>query len=372
MFAGACALVCACATESFPSKRPLTGAEIAAMSQTDLVLDENNEGVGKSWFMTDSSAAGAQYGLIGALVTATMDAIMNAGPARRAKQAANEVAEVVLAEKLNDSLHKQLDLDRAAADSGSGKVTIGSVTTIQKISHPAAPNDAVEVTVNYLLSEDASALRIVATASYENSAMPYHTPYPYKQSPPKAELTGPAYRNTFTYESAHLPLPVLTPELKQRLIESVQRAYADTEVKFPAEQQADQKRMNKELVEANDDKLSKSEASIFLVREWLKSDGSPLIQEIEKAHAFIAKYVLVDVNDTAVPRLTGEDRLVETAADGRSVRMVGSGVASGSYVSSPGALTEFTTYGNAAEYPAANMERIKSLRAQAKLDAKAK
>ena len=106
MFVGACALAGACATESFPSKRPLTSAEIAAMSQTDLVLDENNEGVGKSWFMTDSSAAGAQYGLIGALVTATMDAIMNAGPARRAKQAANEVAEVVLAEKLNESLHK--------------------------------------------------------------------------------------------------------------------------------------------------------------------------------------------------------------------------------------------------------------------------
>ena len=77
---------------------------------------ENNRGVEKSWFMTDSSAAGAQYGLIGALVTSVMDAIMNAGPSKRAQQAANEIAALVPADALNVSLMSHLQGQVPAAD----------------------------------------------------------------------------------------------------------------------------------------------------------------------------------------------------------------------------------------------------------------
>jgi hypothetical protein len=82
-------LLVGCATvEPIPNKRPLTTQSIQAIGKVKVAPTENLRGVEKSWFMTDSSAAGAQYGLIGALVTSVMDAIINAGPSKRAQQAA--------------------------------------------------------------------------------------------------------------------------------------------------------------------------------------------------------------------------------------------------------------------------------------------
>jgi hypothetical protein len=97
-------LLSGCATAVAPTARPLTQAHIDQMGPTRVVVAENTYGVGKSWFMTDSSAAGASYGLIGAVVSATMDAIINAGPSRRARQAADEINTIAPPSTLDVSL----------------------------------------------------------------------------------------------------------------------------------------------------------------------------------------------------------------------------------------------------------------------------
>ena len=374
VFAGACAT-----SEPFPIKRPLSQENIALMADTNVVVVENNSGIGASWFMQDSSAAGAQYGLIGALVSASMDAIMNAGPAGRAQQTADDLATVAVVDKLNQSLRAKLETLKAVPSGGG--ITIGEVTTTQKISSPAAANDAVELQVTYTLSEDASAMNIVASASYERADVKYKTPYTFK-SVPKTELEGPLYRNTFVYESNRFPLPALTPELKQELVTAIQKKYAAKTGAIPVSANApkdgkrrrgaplreseDYENMTKEIKEANDNTLSKSEASAFLIREWLKSDGAFLLNELETAHGYIAKYLLLDLNSTAVPSLTGTDQVVEQVADGRVVRMIGSGPAAGSYVSSAGGLKDFTTFGNAIQIAETHRKRINDLQAAAK------
>lgn len=63
--------------------RPLTSSHIETMGATPVTVSQNNNGIEKSWFFTSTAAAGAAYGLIGALVTVAMDAIINAGPSRR-------------------------------------------------------------------------------------------------------------------------------------------------------------------------------------------------------------------------------------------------------------------------------------------------
>ena len=124
--------------------------------------------------------------------------------------------------------------------------------------------------------------------------------------------------------------------------------------------------MTKELEEANDDRLTKAEIAIFLAREWTKNNGALLRAEIDNAHAFIAKYAVVDMNRTAIPSLTGVDELVETLADGRTVRRGGPGLTAGSYVSLPGNVSDFVTYGNAAAIAEVNEARIRNIQEQAR------
>ena len=83
--AAAAVLLTGCVTmQKHPNTRPMPADAISAVGKAKIAVAQNNNGVEKSWFMTDSSAAGASYGLIGGLVSGIMDAIMNAGPSRRA------------------------------------------------------------------------------------------------------------------------------------------------------------------------------------------------------------------------------------------------------------------------------------------------
>lgn len=66
---------------------------------------------------------------------------------------------------------------------------------------------------------------MIARVSYRSSTLKYATPYTFKGAVPKSELTGPVYQNTFTYHSAQLPIPSLTPDLKQRLVASIQASH---------------------------------------------------------------------------------------------------------------------------------------------------
>ena len=355
----------ACATAPVPNMRPLNAEQAAAMGPTPIVVVEDNHGVAKTWFAQDSSAAGAGYGLIGALVTATMDAIMNSFPARRAGKVSDEIAEVMPVDEINASLAEQFRRQMAAASGGTG-VVFSEVSTVQKLTAPEPLNDTVEIDADYRLSEDASTLQVIVTISYLNPAIPYVTPYTFEGSPPKAELSGPTYRNTFTYNSRQLPIPVLTPDLRERLIASIHESARDENGAMPVEGTDAFKAMNKELEQARDDELTKGEIGIFLAREWIKDNGALLRAEIENAHVFIARYTLLDLNRTAVPSLTGQDELVETLPDGRTVRRIGAGTITGSYVSSPAEVVGFTTYGNTMSIARVHQDRMTAIREAAR------
>ena len=354
----------ACATvEPSPHARPLNAQHIETLGATSVVVTENNTGVMKSWFRQDSSAAAASQGLLGVLIGAAIDGIMNYTPSRRARAAANELAEVMPAEALNESLVQHFTRQINAADQGG--VVVSDVRTVQKLTEPGVVDDALEVTTSYLLSEDATTLQISVTLTYQNAAIPYATPYTFEKVP-ETELTGPLYRNTFTYSSNQLPIPTLTPELRERLVTSIRENALDEQGNPPAEGTDAFKAMNKELEEAANDTLTKAEISIFLAREWTKNNGALLRAEIDGAHAFIARYAVLDMNRTALPSLTGVDELVETLPDGRTVRRVGPGVMAGSYVSLPGNVTDFVTYGNAAAIAEVNETRTRNIQEQAR------
>ena len=403
-----------CATApQYPTMRPLTDAHMATMSATPVVVSENNNGVEKAWFYTSTSSAGAAYGIIGVLVTTAIDAIVNAGPSRRAQKAADEIAELIDADALNASLVEQVRLQTpaaqaeaaaaaaaaAAAEQGAAAQQAGltevavtnaaaaapveaavipvavttpsgvyyeNVTAAQRLTARTPQNDVVEITVRYTLSEDSSTLRVIASASYQSTATPYTTRNQFTGSVPRAEREGPAYRNTFTYYSTQLPVPTLTPELRERLIANIQDSVRDANGNLPAEGTDDYQSMQRELENARDNRLSKDEIAIFLTREWIRDNGAMLRREIEQAHAFIAKYVLLDMNRTDVPSMAGQDALLETMADSRTVRRVGAGTEAGSYISSAGNVGSFSTYGNTIGIARVHNARIERVRAAAR------
>jgi hypothetical protein len=274
------------------------------------------------------------------------------------------MARLASSDELNESLSQHLHAQIPAAGTTPTGVSYESVDVTQRLGEHDHPDDVVQVNVRYTLSEDASTLRVQAVATYQSPQTPYHTPYHFSGSPPRSETQGPAYTNTFTYYSTQLPIPTLTPELQERLVTSIQNSARDANGgELPAEGTSQFRAMTHELDQARDNNLTKDEIAIFLTREWLANDGAKLHEEVERAHEFIARYVLVDLNRTTVPSITGQDELLETMTDERTVRRLGAGTEAGSYVSSAANVSSFSSYGNTIAISHANTARIQTLNA---------
>lgn len=353
----------ACAVTPVASKRPLTEAGIEAVGETEFVVVENANGMVKGWFMQDSSAAGASQGLIGALVVATIDAIANAGPSRRAQRLANEISEHVTPDMLSASLTEKLEAQMGESDSG---VRVMKVTDREPFFEDEPRQDTVDIVHGYKFSEDGSTFQVVADVTYTSSTMPYETVYTFEKSVPKSELSGPLYRNAFVYNSVSVPVPVLSDEIKQDMVEAVKASYADPDGTLPVDGDDDYKKYTKEIEKAQDDDFTKSEASVLVTQTWLKNDAELLKQEISRAHDFIATMILADMNSTEIPSLNGQDEIMNREDDGRFVRKVGSTVESGWYTSNPGDDQSFVTYGNTFAIASDNRSLVRQRKSEAK------
>ncbi len=331
---------------------------MARLGSTPVSITGTESGVEKSWYYTDVNGGG--MGLAGAIAGVIVTEIANSVPSARAERQASEIAEVITPEKLNSSMVAQFK--SAVAPPPAGPVTLRGPVITQKTVTPGPLDGVIEITTTYTLSEDSSVLRVISVATYANAAIPYQSRYKFEKTVPESEKSGPLYRNEFTYYSTPLPVPVLTPELKARLVASVRDSARDHNGALPAEGTSAAATLKHNIELAQDDHLTGGEMSVFLTREWLKDGGAPLMREIESAHAFVAKYVLLDLNRSAVPSLTGTDELLETSANDRTVRRIGSGVMAGSYVASAANVTAAATYGNTAAVGKATVAYVKGLK----------
>lgn len=360
-------LVAGCTTvQPVPIARPLNDSQIAAIGPTPVVVTETNMGITKSWVAQNFTAAGASQGLLGVLVGAAMDGIANYAPSRRAGRTANELATVMPAEAINESLVQAFQREINASPAAGG-ITISEVRSVQPLIDTGPTPGHLNVEASYQLSEDATMMLVNFTLTYDDPAVPYETPYTFEGQVPEAERTGPVYRNSFTFRSDQLPEPALTDDLRQRLVESIRESALDDDGNPPAEGSDAHKAMTREIELAMDDEFSRSEISIFLAREWTRNNGALLRSTIEEAHAFIARYAMLDMNRTVVPRMDGtSDEIVERMPNGRTVRRIGSTVLTGAYVSAPGNVDDFVSFGNAQAVARVNQDRTSEIQARAR------
>ncbi|MEP3654512.1 MAG: hypothetical protein ABJO36_06405 [Litorimonas sp.] len=372
------AILSGCATTSIPTTRKLSPDMAAQIGKTDVVIAENGAGVRAGWTSAGAAPTYNNYyyvppgtsplaaGVGAGIGQAIAIAILDAAPSARARKTANAVNANLDDERLDMQLK-----DKIAAELGGETVSFGNVD-IQAFDRKSPELlDALKIVTSYTLAEDASAVMVQADVSYSSLNLTYKTPYDFGGKIPKNELKGPLYRNTFTYHSDILETPPMSDDVRENLVIAIKAQYDDEmqdleaqglkESKFAKKSAKAAKNRDDALNRTKDDKMSKTERAILLVDNWRGNDSPALMQAVSDGQDFIAKMLVQDLNNSAVPqfdRAEPKDKKrpifgpigkedfteIETDDSGRTVYRVDSGFYAGAYHSVPAA--GFAPYGN--------------------------
>ena len=315
-------------------------------------------------------------------------AILDAAPSARARRSVEILNADIDKDALDDAF--LTSLRRAAA---SSDLSLADISTVEMDRSDDPADGALYITTRYALAEDASAVQMQAFVTYNDETVPYQTRYTFEGKPPRAERKGPHYRNVFTYHSDRFEAPELTPAVR----ESLERAIEEERVALIAEADAKladaessgmddkalgkarkahakalssaEKNYTKAVEKAADDKLSKTEKALLIIGDWRRgATGSPLQAALNEGQDFVARMIVMDLQDPTLPPMAAPEKLdkdaraariaqnnmgllglqdmrvIDTTADGRRTVQILSGVTSGAYHSVPESGT--ASYGN--------------------------
>jgi hypothetical protein len=276
-------LICAgCST--VPYKIPLSADTRAKVQSAEVYARTGEKGIGVQFQAQDSSAAGAQYGLNGALVTATIDAIANSGPAGVAEDAAQKLAAGYDPEQLHSELALALSTVLDAASLPGASATVTKLTPDQKLTlKDMRADNVLAVELSYALTQDFRSLHVAGVATvFSKTAAP--------KTPPKGGEPGMVYRNRFEYWSAPL---AAAPVRSQAEIDA---SVAAVEAKYAGAGKDKQAAYRAELAEAHNPNSAGAQAD-YLVKQWLANNGAPLRNAIRSGTAEIVTLLATDLAD---------------------------------------------------------------------------
>ncbi len=376
----------ACATVTpVPNTRKLTPDLMSQMGATDAVIVKNN-GVRAGWtsagvgpaqdytYVVPAGTSPAAAGIGAGLGHAIGVAIVDAAPSARAKRAVKSINSGIDKQALDEAFIRKIK-----SVSTSGSVKPGNIETAEFNRKDPDPQGKLKIKTEYTLAEDASAVRVSALVTYVNDEMSYQTPYDFGGKPPKSEVEGALYRNRFTYHSDKFEAPELTDAVRDQLMQAIKSQYAedvtsvnesDDEAKKKEKQLSKlDKRKNKALEAAGDDKLSKIELATLLIDKWRGNRNPALSTAIDDGQTFIAEMMFTDLNNSDIPHFERQTPLPETKgsfwkgvpiivgpignheyseleqkANGRKVIRLDSGPYAGAYHSYP--KSGFASFGN--------------------------
>jgi hypothetical protein len=266
-----------------PYKIPLSADNRAKVQGSEVYARADDKGVGVQYLAQNSSAAGAPYGLIGALVTATIDSIANARPAGIAEDAADKLAPGYDPEDLHAELALALstELRDAALPGASASVTKMAPDQKLVVTELRADN-VLAVELSYALTQDLRALQVIGTATvFSKGAVA-----------PKGGKPGMVYRNRFEYCSAPLPAPPLKSQGEiDAQVAAIEAKYAGS-AKDPAQ---DAKRKS-EIAEARNPNSLRANSE-YMVQQWLAGNGGRLHEAIRSGTSAVVNLLAADLAD---------------------------------------------------------------------------
>lgn len=353
------AIASGCAMQPTPTKRPMQQATLDQIKSPVPLIMQTPEraGVATTYFAQDSSAAGAQYGLIGALTTAVIDGIANANPAEIASDNANRIAETIKGDELLNQAYSTLMANKKHAPSSLNLVFSAPTPAPTKPAKTTAP-DGLNVHLGYTFKTDMSGLNIYAIVSLNMKGVEYKSPYVTKDAKPaKPDMSGLVYQNNFNYYSQQLAVPVKSQsEIDAKVAEI--KAKASKNGVLPKKDNPQYARMMSDIKQAQKPEYAPKEISDKLADQWLANNGEKLKAEIKAAHEFFATQIYKDLARFDVPDYKGTDTALETLENGRVVKIVGAGFNAGNVNSEPKEFIS-TGWGNATVYPEIAKDKAK-------------
>lgn len=367
------ALSSGCAMQLDPVKRPMQQATLDQLKEPIPVVMQTPErnGIATSYFAQDSSAAGAQYGLIGALTTAVIDGIANANPYEIAQTNANRIAETFKGDELLNQAYASLSANKKLTPANLNLV-LSAPTPVPAKSTKTTTPDGLSIDVGYIFKTDMSGLRIYAAVALNQKGKVYTSPYVGKDGKTsKPDNSGLLYSNSFSYFSQQLPVPVKSQSEIDAKVAEIKAAATKNGVLPKKDSQAYAK-MTNEIKQAQKPEYTPKEISDKLADQWLANNGEKLKTEIKAAHEFLAVQIYKDLARLDVPDYKGtSDTVLETAADGRAIKLLGIGYNAGMVQSQPKDFVS-TGWGNATIYPETEKEKKEKAKETTKEKAKAK
>jgi len=284
------AAVSASACTVAPYKHPLDQAASARLVQPAVYARADDRGIGVQYFAQDSSAAGAQYGLIGALVTATIDAIANSSPLKVAENGADSLAPKFNHAQVTSDFNDALQVQLVTHPSFGPALTVHPLDKERKWESAAFTEQAVLLTrVEYAVTQDFRSLDVVLTAeAFSRDAAAAAT---QGKKGAKADA-GMIYRNRFEYFS--VPLPALaekSPEQVEQEIAQIKAKYGKVK---PASQTA--LNMKKEIDRARQPTPASEKAQHYLAL-WLADDAAFMRKELVTGLATVSELLVKDLQD---------------------------------------------------------------------------
>jgi hypothetical protein len=298
-----------------PYKKPLDATAGGKLREGAVYAKVDDRGFGVQYFAQDSSAAGAPYGLIGALVSATMDTIANSGPLGIAQNGATKLAPVFNHEQAQTRFNESLQAQLGQAALFASAPAIQPLDAERKWEANAFAEPAALLTsVEYSLTQDLRSLEVVLTANVvSKDAAEAERAQKYRK--PGA---GMVYRNRLEYRSA--PLEAFTERTQQEIdaeIEQIRAKWA----KPMRDKTSAQRRtaMNNEIAKARKPAPPEVKAEHYLSL-WLANEAALLRSELQTGLATVADLLARDLQDAApvdpstnpnkTPVLTADKRVV--------------------------------------------------------------
>jgi len=300
-----------------PYHRPMQPAAKEKIESVKVLIVSQSKGVAGTFFYQSSQGAAAQFGLLGALISAGVDSMMNKSEVDATKIGINRLAGFYDRPEMEKLWKEKLETEFSSVDwlQGQQLQFVDTKKSVLAVLREPDTDALIVVETYYQFVPMFQGMKGLAHVSlYRKSAIPELNSGTVSRK--KLEFEDKAqFRNRYAYQSKLLPVPSRNSDEVKTQQEVIRAKYA-AESKGQALSRDKQKQMNKEIAALNG-RFDFSDTAAYNVKHWEKSDGEMMATELKTIVDNLSAYVGQDLRGQ-FQEVKGE-RLVERTKAGYEV-----------------------------------------------------
>jgi len=226
--------------------------------------------------VSDSSAAGAQFGLIGAIITSSIDSSVNQSNAELYDQVINPVKDSLVNYNFNKHFNQKLS-HNLSSEPIFNQSKIHDMKS--EDNHELLEKQVLKLNTRYTYSSDFRTLIVSTSAIIEDTS---------------TVETSVLYQNTFTYNSKRLLESVLYESKGEKLIAERKAKYFQL-TKKQRKSSTEVNKLNKDLKKIRRQYSEADKLNKYAV-QWSNNNGELTKNELIKATDAIHNMLIIDIN----------------------------------------------------------------------------